>query len=124
MVRRPLMRGDIGSSEANMADENTILWEGASGEKYKYWIHPIGRTLKVAPGNYIFAKETKPNFFRPIYIGETGDLSTRFDDHHKESCIKREGATHIHVHTSSDNKDVRKAEETDLMNKWNPPCNG
>lgn len=101
----------------------TIEWEGITGRKYKYWIYEIGHPLKAVPGNYVFAKETKPNTFRPIYIGQTGDLSERFDDHHKMPCIKKEGATHIHAHESSKDKTDRLTEETDLVRRLNPICN-
>ena len=102
----------------------TILWSGRSGKKYKYWIYPIGATFKAVPGNYVFARETSPNRYKPIYIGETSDLSERFDSHHKMACITRNGATHIHVHTTSGGQDVRRAEESDFVSNWNPICNG
>ncbi len=60
---------------------------------------------------------------RAIYIGETGDLSDRFDNHHRMPCIKREGATHICAHKSSDNESIRKAEEDDVIANYNPICN-
>ena len=101
-----------------------INWTGKSGLTYKYGIYRIGTTFTAKPGNYVFAKETEPNRWSPIYVGETGDLSERFDNHHKMACIKLNGATHIHVHTSSSDVKVRRAEETDLINKWNPKCNG
>jgi len=95
--------------------ERTIMWEGASGTEYKYWIYDIGyNNFDPVPANYIFAKETKPKTHSPIYIGETEDISERFNYHHKIDCIKRNGATHIHAHKSSDNKNVRVAEEQDL----------
>ena len=106
-----------------MANERTILWEGESGKEYKYWIFKIGHPLKQIPGNYCFAKETKPKTWTPIYFGETEDLSERFDNHHKMPCIKREGATHIHAHESNADKKVRCAEEADLVAKRQPPCN-
>ena len=101
----------------------TISWPGQSGKEYEYYIYRIGTNFKEAPGNYIFAKETTPNRYAPIYIGETCDLSTRFDNHHKMPCINRNGATHIHVHLSNANADVRRMEEDDLIKKWSPPCN-
>ncbi|PKB59644.1 MAG: hypothetical protein BZY83_00825 [SAR202 cluster bacterium Casp-Chloro-G2] len=101
-----------------------IYWPGKSGQKYKYRIYPIGQSFKGQPGNYIFAKETKPGRFAPIYIGETGDLSDRFDNHHKMLCIQKQGATHIHVHGSSANRNARLAEESDLNDRWNPICKG
>jgi len=80
--------------------------------------------MNESPGNYVFAKETKTESFVPIYIGETGDLSERFNNHHKMPCIRQHGATHIHVHTSSSFVSVRRVEESDLNDKWNPVCKG
>ena len=45
----------------------TIDWTGQTGTKYRFWIHPIGTTFKAVPGNYIFARETEPNRYQPIY---------------------------------------------------------
>jgi len=107
-----------------MAETPTIYWEGQSGEKYKFWIYVMGTTFNDKEGaNYIFAKETTKGSYKPIYIGETGDLSERFDNHHKMPCIRRNGATHIHVHLNTSQTN-RSAEETDLIQKWNPICNG
>lgn len=104
--------------------ERTILWHGFSGKEYKYWIYDIDyNSFDPVPANYIFAKETKPKSHDAIYIGETEDISERFDYHHKMVCIKRNGATHIHAHKSSKDKSVRVAEEQDLIRKWRPPCN-
>jgi hypothetical protein len=103
--------------------EPDIHWEGSSGKKYGYWIHKIGTTFKDAPGNYIYAKETRPGYWRQVYIGQTSSLAERLADHEKEACAKRNGATHIHAHTSSDSEQVRRAEETDLIDKWDPVCN-
>jgi hypothetical protein len=109
-----------------MADERTIMWSGISGEKFKYWIHPIGTSYKEVPGNYIFAKETSPNNWTPIYVGETDNLDRRLgnpNEHEKLPCVRRHGGTHIHSHTSVDNSAIRRKEESDIRDKWNPPCN-
>ena len=106
-----------------MADQGTITWPGESGQKYRYWIYDIDTTFNPAPANYIFARKTETGAFAPIYIGQTGDISERFDNHHKMPCIKQHGATHIHVHKSDDDEKIRMAEESDLIAKWNPPCN-
>lgn len=107
-----------------MTDEETIDWVGASGTQYTYYIYPIGTSLKEEPGNYVFAKEIKPGTFLQIYIGETEDLSERFDSHHKMPCIKLNGATHITVHMNSTSAQVRRAEEKDLIDRKIPVCNG
>lgn len=97
-------------------------WKGQSGTTYTYWIYDIGTTFEATPANYIFAKET-PYLWGAIYIGQTGDLSERFDNHHKMPCIQEHGATHIHAHTSSEDEAKRLAEEKDLVLYCNPPCN-
>ncbi|MBB5035163.1 putative GIY-YIG superfamily endonuclease [Prosthecobacter vanneervenii] len=106
-----------------MPEEPTILWTGESGAKFKYWIHPIETNFTKSAGNYIFAKESSPGKWRPIYIGQTNDLSRRLGEHANDNtCIDRNGATHIHAHTQAD-EEARLAEEKDLIRKWNPPCN-
>jgi hypothetical protein len=109
-----------------MADERTIMWSGISGEKFKYWINPIGTSYEKVPGNYIFAKETSPNKWTPIYVGETDNLDRRLsnpDEHEKLPCVRRHGGTHIHSHRSVDNGAIRRKEEADIRDNWKPPCN-
>ena len=106
-----------------MADE--IKWVGASGKSNIYRTCPINNiSFQAVAGNYCVAKETKPGYFSPLYFGETADLSERFDNHHKMTCFTRNGATHIHAHTNSSGQTARLAEETDLIQQWNPTCNG
>lgn len=100
----------------------TIKWPGKSGTQYKYWIYDVGSEFTNEGGNYIWAKETRPGHFKPIYIGQTKALQDRFDNHHKFECAKRNGATHVHAHLNS-SSEKRLAEETDLIEKWNPVCN-
>jgi len=100
-----------------------IHWEGQSGRTYGYWIHPLGTTFKDEPGNYIYAKETSPGRWRPIYAGQTASLGDRLADHEKEACARRNGATHVHAHTSAGGESTRRAEESDLIAKWQPACN-
>lgn len=106
-----------------MADEPTISWVGQSGTKYKYWMYAIGTTFSASPANYVFAKKTNDDTYRPIYIGETGDISERFDNHHKMPCIKRNGATHICTHDGNQTEVERRAEESDLIANYKPICN-
>ena len=101
----------------------TILLKGDSGKEYKYWIYDLDASHSAVPANYVFVKETKTNFYAPIYIGETEDISVRFDSHHKMSCILKNGATHLCTHKSSDEKEVRCAEESDLISNYDPVCN-
>lgn len=57
-----------------MSEAQTIIWPGQSDEEYKYWIYPIGSSFKKEPGNYIFAKQTKPNTWSSCYIGQTKNV--------------------------------------------------
>jgi len=102
--------------------EKTIQWSGKSGKKYKYWIYKIGASFKNEPGNYAFAKETSPNKWRPVYFGQAKNLNERLENHEKEDCAIRNGATHIHAHLNN-NKENRLSEESDLIAKWHPACN-
>ena len=101
----------------------TVLWPGASGEQFKYWVYTIGASFKEEAGNYIFAKKTLDGRCTPIYIGETNNLQTSLPNHEKLSCVRRNGGTHVHAHLSSSDEEVRRAEESDLLDKWDPPCN-
>ena len=100
-----------------------IMWPGASGKEYKHWILPIGATFKDVPGIYIFAREISPGKWMPIYIGETESLHDRLSNHDKMTCVKRYGGTHIHAHTTFGSQGASAAEESDLLSKWDPPCN-
>lgn len=106
-----------------MADAPEIKWTGGSGTEYTYRLYKIGTSFGATPANYIFCKETTPNTWRAIYIGQAGDLNERFDNHHKMPCIKRHEATHICAHKSNPSEDERKAEEGDLIANYNPICN-
>jgi len=106
-----------------MAEERTMNWKGKSGKEYKYWIWDINTRFESASANYIFAKETSPNNFQAIYIGETGDISERFENHEKWGCITKYGATHVHTHKSSPEKKDRCVEESDLLAIRTTSCN-
>ena len=86
---------------------DTIKWRGASGQKYKYWIYLIGVNFKDEPGNYIYAKETEPRHWSPLYIGQASSLRDRLADHEKEACAVNNGAKHVHAHTSAKSENNR-----------------
>jgi len=105
-----------------MSNTPTIDWPGQSGKQYRYWIFPIGTSFQEVGGNYIFAKQPSPGNWAPIYIGQTKNLAKRLENHEKESCALRNGATHIHAHTN-ESEAARLAEESDLLARWATPCN-
>lgn len=105
-----------------MSDTPKCIWPGKSGKKYTYQIFTIDTTFKEEAGNYIFCKRNANDNWTPQYIGQTKSLSDRLDDHDKEACAKRHGATHIHAHLNSQEA-ARLAEEKDLILNFQPPCN-
>ena len=106
-----------------MTDFGTIGWRGKSGREYPYSIYGIDTAFNAAPGNYVFAEEASPGLFLPIYIGQTADLSEGFDWHHVMPCIKRNRAKFIHIHLNASGEEARCKEASDLIARWDPPCN-
>jgi len=94
--------------------ETTCNWPGQSGIQYKYWVHPLPTNFDPNQlGNYIYTKIVN-NVWQPIYFGE-GDLRERIDEnHHRATCIKNKGATHVHVHTAASKVNAER-EESDLL---------
>ncbi|MCI0432583.1 MAG: hypothetical protein L0271_02880 [Gemmatimonadetes bacterium] len=106
-----------------MGDLGIYLWTGKSGQKYRYTVYMFGTVFGPGPANFIFAHESRPGHYVPVYIGQTGDLSEPFEDHVALECIKQRRVTHIHVRHSDAREELRRAERSDLILAWNPPCN-
>ena len=108
-----------------MAD--TCTWKGKSGDGYTYYISEIDSSFQDTAGNYIFARKNAAGYWVPVYIGQSSDLGDRLNNwptsHHQASCIQKQGATHIHNHSSSGSEKDRKDEEKDLIDNYDPACN-
>ncbi len=104
----------------------TITLTGVSGTDYEFTIYTSADNFKAVGGVYCMSKRTVNKEGKgehaTIYIGQTGDLSTRFDDHHKQKCFDKHGANRISIHLVSDKK-KREAIEEDLIKAYQPPCN-
>lgn len=109
-----------------MADLGDATINGKSGKIYTFKMFPIGTNFKSIGGVYIFVKHflgtDKSNNYNLIYCGKTEDLSTRFDDHHKADCIKKNGANRICVMSVSTEKERTSIEE-DILAAYNFTCN-
>jgi len=105
-----------------MARELFYKWTGKSGKEHEYEIFFIDSPWNDVRGNYVFAKESKPRRWEPIYIGETESLKDCIPNHDKLPCIKRNGFTHVHVHMNY-NSQARLAEEKDLLTNYTTLCN-
>lgn len=107
-----------------MSNPESLVWRGESGTEYTYWLYPRGTNFDgKTPGNFIFAKQTSPGRFVPVYIGHSNDVNAGVSNPKKKGCIDLNGATHLHVHTSSADLFERIREVDDLVARWNPPCN-
>jgi len=101
----------------------TCTWAGISGRTYQFTIYDPDTSWNDVPGNYIFAHETSAGRWKADYIGETESFKERFSNHEKWPCATRHGATHVHAHVNQNGETARRAEETDLIRNYNPPCN-
>lgn len=109
-----------------MAKISSATFKGKSGETYGFNAYPMGQAFKAVGAVYAVTRRYKNSnggySHEIIYVGETGDLSTRFDDHHKADCFTRHNANCICTHGDND-EDSRLAKEDDLIKQQNPSCN-
>ena len=100
-----------------------IYWKDKSGTSHRFWSYPRGtRFNEPCPGIYIYARETSPHKWIPIYIGQTKNVNVRLTNHEQQECVDQNGATHIHVSIVANEKS-RLAIEKDLIEQWKPVCN-
>lgn len=103
-----------------------IYFTGRSGRRYRFSVHSRTARFKKLGGVYFVTKRTRKTIgratHRHIYVGETNDLSTRFNNHHKAVCFQRHSANCICVRLEDD-EEIRLKIEADLIKKYHPPCN-
>ena len=104
------------------ATTSTITLKGRSGASYVFELYEWGTSFRPVAGVYAVLRRDTDGF-AVIYVGQTGDLSERFDDHHKAWCFDRERKTHIGVRLDS-SEQSRLATEADLVANYRLPCNG
>ena len=99
----------------------TVVIKGASGRTYTFWVHELGTTFNAnQPPVYVVMRED-PQQYVVVYIGQTGDLAERFEDHHKRSCMAKHGANRIAVQVQRDEAE-RLAIENDST-RWSLTAN-
>lgn len=101
----------------------TLPLTGKSGTKYSFEVYPMDQDFKPIGGVYAITRRQKLDHTHDvIYVGQTSDMSTRFDNHHKADCFNENNANCICVHTDdSEASQLRK--EKDLIKKYSTPCN-
>lgn len=104
-----------------MGEVTTILLKGISGRTYDFDVYPWGAPFEPLATMYTVLKWNQGDY-SILYIGQTGDLSERFDDHHKQPCFDRNGKTHIGIHVESIDR-KRLLIEADLLAGNSTACN-
>ncbi len=107
--------------------EAQLTVTGKSRKEYKFNIYTLDTKFVKAGAIYIFTKRIKQstgdNYNHDfVYCGKTEDLSTRFDNHHKEDCIKKNNANCICILQVETEKERTTIEE-DILKGNNFRCN-
>ena len=106
---------------------------GIDGEKYLFNVYEydnfddLDNCFKAIPAIYAFSHRYKDieNKYKHhlIYLGETGDLSQRFQNHHKKECINKRKGNCIWIYVTSEDENIRKSEEKNILDFNDFPCN-
>lgn len=99
----------------------SITLKGRSGAMYQFSLYPWGTPFTTVGGVYAVLRRD-PDGYAVIYVGQTGNLSERFDAHHRAACFDRHRKSHIAV-LAEGSEQRRLTIEKDLINGYNPPCN-
>src|SRR5216684_3308580 len=90
--------------------------EGKSAKKYGFEVYSRETAFNHVGAVYLLTKRTAKSdgtgIHEFLYVGETGNLSTRFDNHHKQDCFDERGANCICVHRDGAEKS-RLVKESD-----------
>lgn len=99
---------------------------GESNQQYEFQIFQWGTSFKALGGVYLVTKAVpndRGSFTHDIiYVGETEDLSKRFDNHHRQKCFDSNGKNRICVLVENSSK-KRLEIETDIRRYYDPDCN-
>ena len=108
-----------------MAKLASVVFAGKSGSNYSFDAYTLDTIFQNVGVVYIFTKRTikeGTGDHERIYIGQTGELKNRIENHEKWDCFEFNGANCICVHMDAI-EDSRLHIETDLIQNYDPPCN-
>jgi len=105
-----------------MAKVETVTSVGASGGRYSFDVYSWGQAFRALGGVYLVLRRTANGNYDVLYVGQTGDLSERFDQHHKQGCFDRNQRTHIGILLEG-SEQRRLAIEQDLLGNYKTVCN-
>lgn len=112
----------------------TTTVKGLSGKEYKFVLYTFDTFSDVQtnlwlsePALYLFTHREYSNgayYHTYLYLGETGDLSQRFANHHKEEELKQRQTNCIGIYLDvPQNEADRKQVEKDILSAYKFPCN-
>jgi hypothetical protein len=109
-----------------MAKLDSMGLVGSSGQQYSFRVYVWENKFKPLAAVYVVAERTaEPSQsprYRPLYVGETEDLSRVFVDHPKDECFQLYYANTIAVLPEPDRATRLRIRE-DLCSGLAPPCN-
>ena len=116
----------ITPKEGIMAFLGTLSVSGQSGRTYEFKVYPFDTTLDSVAAVYLITKRTPVSddggAHIYIYIGETNDLSTRLNEHHKADCFENHNANCICIY-KEDGEQERLRIKNDIYRRWQLHCN-
>ena len=109
---------------------NTVFLSDRAGRSLAFNVLDLEKPVPDMPGNYIFFRGGAASLqnalvtamIEPIYIGTSESLFERLSNHDRWEEAQRKGATHIAANLVPDER-ARKAQEEDLIRRYNPPLN-
>lgn len=111
--------------------KNKFLIKGASGKEYRFNRYKLEnfeglksafRAISAVYFSTIRAWNGQNYIHTRVYCGETGNLSTRFDNHHAETCFRRQKANCTSIMSVEDEKEGKQIEK-DISANNHFPCN-
>lgn len=100
-------------------------WAGRSGRSYIHTAYTVVPDWSQA-ANYILVRRNADGSCSPLYIGETDDMSRRWQEHLRSGLVDRargRGANELHLHFLTETRSQRLSAETDLRHGNPTPLN-
>lgn len=104
-----------------MAADETVTLTGQSGTPITFYKYPWGTPLAAVGGVYA-ALRFDQSGGSAVCIGQTGNLSERFDNHHHAYGFARQRVTHVAA-LRVESEAQRRAIEEDLVRNYRPALN-
>lgn len=106
--------------------------QGASGKTYFFNLFgystfdQLKNAFKPLAAIYVFSQRyvSEDTYTHHLlYLGQTSDLATRFDSHHKENEITAYYGNCIWIHVFNGSEKEREEAEKDILASYDFPCN-